>query len=269
MQGDPEAEGIVERLAVCSLGPRIDVCCEFPCSFSSMREGGGESELEETLERYHRNLRDHASKSIDQLKYALGEKDLAMEEGAATFDQLFPDTDPADNEDRAWQELQHNHGVNQLKTLLRQQEEKENETSPSRRRTTSPSKTSKGIDQSLPTVCDLVPIINDQSQYINHLEAEVKFCKEEMSELKNRIHVVVLENEKLHHELKSVTVENSLREQTVLDASAATQNSYVSHADGEATRVFSRVNKHGAAAAAEMDKWHLEMVSLFTHHLNY
>lgn len=29
----------------------------------------------------------------------------------------------------------------------------------------------------LPALSDLVPIINDQSQYINHLEAEVKFCK--------------------------------------------------------------------------------------------
>lgn len=29
----------------------------------------------------------------------------------------------------------------------------------------------------LPALSDLVPIINDQSQYINHLEAEVKFYK--------------------------------------------------------------------------------------------
>lgn len=32
-------------------------------------------------------------------------------------------------------------------------------------------------DNSMPTVHNLVPIINDQSQYIHHLEAEVKFCK--------------------------------------------------------------------------------------------
>lgn len=31
--------------------------------------------------------------------------------------------------------------------------------------------------EDLPGLSDLVPIINDQSQYINHLEAEVKFCK--------------------------------------------------------------------------------------------
>lgn len=29
----------------------------------------------------------------------------------------------------------------------------------------------------LPALSHLVPTINDQSQYINHLEAEVKFCK--------------------------------------------------------------------------------------------
>nr|XP_056709320.1 serologically defined colon cancer antigen 8 [Euleptes europaea] len=196
-----------------------------------MREGGGESELEESLERYHRNLRDRASKSIDQLKYALGEKDLATGEGAATFDQLFPNADPDDSEDKVWQELQHSHAVNQLKALLRLQEEKEDETSPSRRRAASPSRTSKVTDQSPPALCDLVPIINDQSQYINHLEAEVKFCKEEMLELKNRIHVVVLENEKLHHDLKMVTVENSLREQTVLDASDKLKRLYQERTD--------------------------------------
>ncbi|XP_048341105.1 serologically defined colon cancer antigen 8 isoform X3 [Sphaerodactylus townsendi] len=216
MEGDPEAAGAVERAAACSPRPCLD---EFPCSFSPMREGSGESELQESLERYHRHLRDRASKSIDQLKYALGEKDLAMGEGAATFGQLFPSVDTDGTEDRGWQELQYSHAVNQLKALLRQQEEKETETSPSKRRTTSPSRTSKITDQSSPALCDLVPIINDQSQYINHLEAEVKFCKEEMLELKNRVHVVVLENEKLHHDLKIVTVENSLREQTVLDAS--------------------------------------------------
>lgn len=32
-------------------------------------------------------------------------------------------------------------------------------------------------DGSLPTGQDLVPIIHNQSEYIQHLEAEVKFCK--------------------------------------------------------------------------------------------
>lgn len=42
-----------------------------------------------------------------------------------------------------------------------------------------------------------------------------------MSELKNHIHVVELVNEKLHRDLKMVTVENSIREQTLFDASVS------------------------------------------------
>lgn len=38
-------------------------------------------------------------------------------------------------------------------------------------------KTPEVATRDLPALSDLVPIINDQSQYINHLEAEVKFCK--------------------------------------------------------------------------------------------
>uniref|UniRef100_A0A663N4E3 Serologically defined colon cancer antigen 8 n=1 Tax=Athene cunicularia TaxID=194338 RepID=A0A663N4E3_ATHCN len=71
----------------------------------------------------------------------------------------------------------------------------------------------------LPAFSDLIPIINDQSQYINHLEAEVKFCKEELSGMKDRVQVVVLENEELHQKLKFLTAEHMLREQTLLDAS--------------------------------------------------
>uniref|UniRef100_A0A8D2KUJ4 Serologically defined colon cancer antigen 8 n=1 Tax=Varanus komodoensis TaxID=61221 RepID=A0A8D2KUJ4_VARKO len=143
------------------------------------------------------------------------EDHLAMGESAATFAQLLPNTSHEEGEERAWQELQYSHAVNQLKALLQQQEEKVSETSPSRRRRMLPARTS--TDQNLPALCDLVPIINDQSQYIHHLEAEVKFCKEEMSELKARIHVVVLENEKLHDDLKTLTFEHTLREQTLHD----------------------------------------------------
>lgn len=39
--------------------------------------------------------------------------------------------------------------------------------------------------------------------------------------MKDRIRVVVLENEKLHEEMKSLTVEQTLREQTLLDASVS------------------------------------------------
>uniref|UniRef100_A0A8B9DXK3 Serologically defined colon cancer antigen 8 n=1 Tax=Anser cygnoides TaxID=8845 RepID=A0A8B9DXK3_ANSCY len=73
--------------------------------------------------------------------------------------------------------------------------------------------------EDLPDLSDLVPIINDQSQYINHLEAEVKFCKEELSGMRDRVRVVVLENEDLHQKLKFLAAEHTLREQTLLDAS--------------------------------------------------
>lgn len=35
----------------------------------------------------------------------------------------------------------------------------------------------EAVPADLPALSDLVPIISNQSQYINHLEAEVKFCK--------------------------------------------------------------------------------------------
>lgn len=85
---------------------------------------------------------------------------------------------------------------------------------------------------------DLVPVIHNQSEYIQHLEAQVKFCKvyshvyhiwnfyfilcffiyfpflcallqEELQGLKQRISVVVVENEKIHSELKSKAVDVS------------------------------------------------------------
>uniref|UniRef100_A0A803Y3F2 Serologically defined colon cancer antigen 8 n=1 Tax=Meleagris gallopavo TaxID=9103 RepID=A0A803Y3F2_MELGA len=64
-------------------------------------------------------------------------------------------------------------------------------------------------------------IINDQSQYINHLEAEVKFCKEELSEMKDQVRVVILENEDLHQKLKFLTAEYALGEQALLDTSVS------------------------------------------------
>uniref|UniRef100_A0A3Q0RLI6 SHH signaling and ciliogenesis regulator sdccag8 n=1 Tax=Amphilophus citrinellus TaxID=61819 RepID=A0A3Q0RLI6_AMPCI len=64
---------------------------------------------------------------------------------------------------------------------------------------------------SLPAFQDLVPVFH-KSEYIQHLEAEVKFCKEELEGMKQRIRVVVVENEKLHSELKARAVDESLKE---------------------------------------------------------
>ncbi|XP_008115643.1 serologically defined colon cancer antigen 8 isoform X3 [Anolis carolinensis] len=250
MQASPEPAAVAERAAACSPSP--------------MRgEAGGEPGLEEALEQYHQSLRDRASKSLSQLKHALEEKDMAMGESTAVFHQLFDNAGYEESEDRAWQELQYSHAVNQLKALLRQQQEKESEMSPSASRRMSPTRTAKAADQCLPALGDLVPIINDQSQYINHLEAEVKFCKEEMSELKSRIRVVVVENEKLHDNLKMLTMERTLREQTFLDTTAASQNAHgISSAHIGETCISSQKNEQAAVDVLETDKWQLELDKL-------
>uniref|UniRef100_A0A8C0BQM8 Serologically defined colon cancer antigen 8 n=1 Tax=Buteo japonicus TaxID=224669 RepID=A0A8C0BQM8_9AVES len=168
-----------------------------------------------------------ASESIHQLKYALEERQFAKGEGEVGFDQSsvekeIDDVDRGsdDSGNAAWQELQHSHAVNQLKILLQHQERMESEVSPSRRKM-SFSKPPEATTVDLPALSDLVPIINDQSQYINHLEAEVKFCKEELSGMKEQVQVVVLENEELHQKLKFLTAEHMLKEQTLLDASVS------------------------------------------------
>uniref|UniRef100_A0A9L0TS40 SHH signaling and ciliosis regulator SDCCAG8 n=1 Tax=Equus caballus TaxID=9796 RepID=A0A9L0TS40_HORSE len=223
------------------------------------------STLEEILGQYQRSLRERANRSIYQLKCALREGDVTVGE-----DALDPSLSTSvGNEDTgtAWHELQHSHAVNQLKALLRQQETKESEVSPSRRRKTSPLRSSE--ESSMPTVHNLVPIINDQSQYIHHLEAEVKFCKEELSGMKNRIQVVVLENESLQRQLKSQRQEEAMREQTLLDASGNMQNSWItvgndSGVDEAAKKPFSHGNADitEAASADEAEKWKLELETL-------
>ncbi|XP_072783370.1 serologically defined colon cancer antigen 8 isoform X5 [Taeniopygia guttata] len=184
-----------------------------------MRTPRGERALEESLERYQRRLRECASESISQLKHALAKGD------GTGFDQSSVD-ESSDNADRdnddcgtvASQELQHSHAVNQLKMLLQHQERMESEESPSRRKN-SFHKPPEAVPADLPALSDLVPIITDQSQYIKHLEAEVKFYKEELCGVKDQEQAVLLENEELHQKLKFLTAEYMLREQNLLDPS--------------------------------------------------
>ncbi|XP_058021574.1 serologically defined colon cancer antigen 8 isoform X4 [Ahaetulla prasina] len=262
MEGVPEAASIAGRVAACSPGPGWSGS---PDSLDPVREATGESDLAQSLERYHRGLRDRASKSLDQLKYVFHENDRAIGESAATLDQLFPNSGQEVTEDNAWQELQYSHAVNQLKALLRQQEEKGSETSPSKKRGMSPTRTSKATDHSLPALSELVPIINDQSQYITHLEAEVKFCKEEISELKSRIHVVVVENEKLQNDLKMET-ERILREQTVLNASTLLSKSGAINGDHShicgAAKASCHIIEQAKAPPLELEKWQQELEKL-------
>ncbi|KFV55968.1 Serologically defined colon cancer antigen 8, partial [Gavia stellata] len=218
---------------------------------------------------------ERASESIHQLKYALEEREFAKGEGEVGFDQSSVDkgSDDVDrgNDDSgnaAWQELQHSHAVNQLKILLQHQGGTGSEASLSMRKM-SFCKLPEAATGDLPALSDLVPIINDQSQYINHLEAEVKFCKEELSGMKDQVQVVVLENEELHQKLKFLTAEHMLREQTLLDASANTQNSWpVGVSDCSMRQPVNSSPAHNkeqafvTAAVGEIEKWPVEVEKL-------
>ncbi|XP_029790702.1 serologically defined colon cancer antigen 8 isoform X3 [Suricata suricatta] len=234
-----------------------------PC----MAKSPENSTLEEILGQYQRSLRERANRSIHQLKCALREGDGTVGEDAG--DPTFSPSVESEDARTTWHELRHSHAVNQLKALLSQQATKESEVSPLRRRKVSPLRVSEEEEANMPTIHNLVPIINDQSQYIHHLEAEVKFCKEELSGMKNRVQVVVLENERLQQELKSQRQEEAMREQTLLDASENMQNSWIttgedSGVDKAAKRRFShgRADIVNGAYAGEAEKWKLELERL-------
>ncbi|XP_027539745.1 serologically defined colon cancer antigen 8 isoform X2 [Neopelma chrysocephalum] len=230
----------------------------------------GERALEESLERYQRRLRERATESIHQLKYALakGEDDIGFDQSSVDEGSDDADKENDDCGNAARQELQHSHAVNQLKILLQHQEKMESEVSPSRRK---PSfrKPPEAVPGDSPALSDLIPIINDQSQYINHLETEVKFCKEELAGMKDRVQAVVLENEELHQKLKFLTAEYTLREQTLLDASANPQNSWpVGGKDFSMRQPVTSSPAHNkdqafvTAVAGGIEKWPVELENL-------
>ncbi|XP_033873733.2 serologically defined colon cancer antigen 8 homolog isoform X1 [Acipenser ruthenus] len=185
-----------------------------------------QTEVGEDLEEYKKSLRDRACRSMTQLRSVLEEQPsaeaaLSPKKGAGmahSSPQVAEGWGEGDLE-MTWQELQHSHAVNQLRSLLRQQERESAPSTPTSRRKTSRKRPSEKGDADLPAVQDLVPIINSQSEYIQHLEEEVKFCKEELFGMKQRISVVILENDKLHEELKLKTVEDTLKDYTILDTS--------------------------------------------------
>ncbi|RXM99595.1 Serologically defined colon cancer antigen 8-like [Acipenser ruthenus] len=164
-----------------------------------------------------------ASRSMTQLRSVLEEQPsaeaaLSPKKGAGmahSSPQVAEGWGEGDLE-MTWQELQHSHAVSeneqQYRTFSSPTEQKYDFV----RFMSRPSE--KG-DADLPAVQDLVPIINSQSEYIQHLEEEVKFCKEELFGMKQRISVVILENDKLHEELKLKTVEDTLKDYTILDTS--------------------------------------------------
>ncbi|XP_035519379.1 serologically defined colon cancer antigen 8 homolog [Morone saxatilis] len=180
-----------------------------------MKPFDSDEEEAEQLDVYQRELRQRANQSIQQL--------------SSTLEQLSPDgeeaeelrgsdgsllTAMAEEERAAWSQKTQSEAVNQLKSLLLKQcREIPSALSPSKKQ--SPSKRLREEGRSsLPAFHDLVPMIHNQSEYIQHLEAEVKFCKEELQGMKQRIRVVVVENEKLQSDLKSKAVNESLKDYT-------------------------------------------------------
>ncbi|XP_072031037.1 serologically defined colon cancer antigen 8 homolog isoform X2 [Amphiura filiformis] len=69
------------------------------------------------------------------------------------------------------------------------------------------------MDMPGPHVEDLLPVINSQSTYIQQLEGENKFCKEELALLKSRLYNVTEENGRLHEELKEAVVKAVLQQE--------------------------------------------------------
>uniref|UniRef100_A0A8C8CUI3 Serologically defined colon cancer antigen 8 n=1 Tax=Oncorhynchus tshawytscha TaxID=74940 RepID=A0A8C8CUI3_ONCTS len=212
-----------------------------------------DEEEEEELGAYQKKLRERANRSIQQLSSAL-------EEPSSDAEGMEPvragDTDSTTGED-SWNQRQQSEAVNQLRSLLqKQQKETLSLTSPSKRKS-SPKRCQDDVSSSMPAVKDLVPILHNQSEYIQHLEAEVKFCKEELLGMKQRIRVVVVENEKLQGEIKSKLVEDTLKDYTLLDG---TVNSEPPREDNPQRTAF--IPAHIVFQQAEEHKWKKELEQL-------
>ncbi|XP_069090565.1 serologically defined colon cancer antigen 8 isoform X2 [Pleurodeles waltl] len=234
-----------------------------------------DSDTEQSLEEYQRDLRERANRSIQQLKDALEDTSSTVERGSTAHTKpVVTAMEQGCGTNQALQELQHSHAVNQLKALLREQESKANEEfSPRRLRKPPTGIPTYAEENNMVTLNNIVPIVHDQSQYIQRLEAEVKFCKEEMLEVKQRIRVVVHENDELHQLLKSKILEQTAKEQAVFDASENLNEVLVhgkdqSHGHQEDTNqtqlnvLRQPVMASSEREASELHKWQLELERL-------
>ncbi|XP_078128679.1 serologically defined colon cancer antigen 8 homolog isoform X7 [Sander vitreus] len=202
-----------------------------------MKPLDSDEEEAEQLGAYQKELRQRANQSIQQLSSALEQQssdEEEMEKPRGSGGSLF--TALVEEDNAAWSQKTQSEAVNQLKSLLLKQcREIPSPLSPSKKQ--SPAKKVQQEERSnLPTYQDLVPMIHNQSEYIQHLEAEVKLCKEELQGMKQRIRVVVVENEKLHSDLKSKPVDESLkdytfRNSTVNESMAANSHSMLQRAE--------------------------------------
>ncbi|GAA6110495.1 serologically defined colon cancer antigen 8 homolog isoform X1 [Tachysurus ichikawai] len=174
-----------------------------------------ESDEDEEMGTYQKKLRERANRSIQQLSNMLVNQSCDNE-------ALDQSSGQHSSSESSRQQTQQSEAVSQLRSLLQKQAKDLSSPSPSKRKPV-PKKQEDG--DSLPEVQDLVPIIHNQSEYIQHLEAEVKFCKEELLGMKQRVRVVVVENEKLHEELKAKMLEDTLKEYTLLDGTVHAETS--------------------------------------------
>ncbi|XP_051506945.1 serologically defined colon cancer antigen 8 homolog isoform X1 [Myxocyprinus asiaticus] len=173
-----------------------------------------DSDEEEELGALQKTLRERANRSIQHLSSMLGGHSSDSTESNEHQEML---STPLQN---PCMPVQQSEAANQLRSLLQKQSKDANVQSPlsSKRKLVAKQRATDEGSSILPGVHDLVPIIHNQSEYIQHLEAEVKFCKEELLGLKQRVRVVVVENEKLHQELKAKTLEDTLKEYTLVDS---------------------------------------------------
>ncbi|XP_040929995.1 serologically defined colon cancer antigen 8 homolog isoform X2 [Betta splendens] len=177
-----------------------------------MKPLDSDEEEAEQLSDYQKELRQRAHQSIQHLSSTLEQLRADDEEVRGNDGSSF--TTSAEDDKAAWSHKTQSEAVNQLKSLLLKQH-REISAPLSAFKKQSPAKAQQEERPSPPPFQDLVPMIHNQSEYIKHLEAEVKFCKEELQGMKQRITVVVVENEKLHSELKSKAMVESLKDYTI------------------------------------------------------
>ncbi|XP_047458486.1 serologically defined colon cancer antigen 8 homolog isoform X2 [Mugil cephalus] len=212
-----------------------------------MKPLDSDEEESEQLGAKQKELRQRAVKSMQQLSNVL---EQLHQDGEETEEVRGSDGNrfTAAAEEATWSPKTQSEAVNQLKSLLlKQGREIPTPLSPSE--TQSPSKRGQQEGRStLPAFQDLVPMINNQSEYIQHLEAE-----EELEGLKQRIRVVVVENEKLHSVLKSKAAEETLKDYTI-------QNSTVNESMANSLKASSA--DHSKLQRAEHHTWKNELEQL-------
>ncbi|XP_054885647.1 serologically defined colon cancer antigen 8 homolog [Poeciliopsis prolifica] len=193
---------------------------------ASMKPFDSDEEEGEQPGAKQKELRQRANQSLQQLSGALDQLDPDGEDVRPAAGEVFAEEDKT-----AWSHKTQSEAVNQLKSLLlKQGREIPTSLSPSGKQSPSKKVCLDGRS-SLPAFRDLVPMNYDQSEYIQHLEAEVKFCKEELHGLKQRIRVVVVENEKLQSELKPRIVDQSLKDYPIHNSMVQNNNLITSKTD--------------------------------------